>query len=348
MTSDTQTVVDDLDPTTEETNGRRNLLRKVALGSAAAAVATVALDRTASAADGDNVVLGDDTLASETPTVINYTPGTPSATGPSALSVGGYVPPTTSPFAAAVGGYGDETITNGLHGSTTAPAGYGVVAANLSPDPAADDADAPGALAIACLNGPQVRFVVDTSEETTAVSGPTTGLHVPGELYVDKDYTLWYTVPGAATTDPPRFIKLAGTGTAGSFHALPVPKRCFDSRLPAPGAKIAEGASVNIDLTKDSAGAASGLPAGAVLAVVNLTINQTEGGGFVSLFAKGAVPATVDTSNINWFQDNTSIANATNVPLDATGSIAAFVGSNPSDTVTARTHVIVDLVGYYL
>jgi hypothetical protein len=350
----------ELDPTTEVVTtvvtdgGRRALLRKVAIGGAGAAVAAMAFDRTALAGDeagaqidGNAVELGE-TNTAVTPTVVDVTPAAPLTEGPSALSAGGYVPPADFPFPAGVGGYGDDTIPNGVHGSTTEPTGYGVVAANLGVAAVDETGVPPVALAVASANGPHIKFV----PLPDAVAGPTPGLHEPGELYVDADGTLWFTVPvppvAPATEVGVRFVKLAGPDTAGSFHALPVAKRCYDSREGAAPAKIAEGGTVDIDLTTDINGDPSGFPAGARIALVNLTITQTEALGFVQLFATGTPVDQVQTSNINWFVAETSIANSSGVPVDATGSITARVGSSTTDAVTARTHIIVDLIGYYL
>jgi hypothetical protein len=351
----------DLDtPEVSNDGGRRALLRKVAIGGAGAAAAALVFDRTALAGDqagtqidGNAVELGERNTAVD-PTILNVSPASPPlAEGPSAFSVAGPnvapgIPAANAPFPAAVGGYGDDTILNGVHGSTTDRTGYGVVAANLAAA-AADDTEAPpAALAVASANGAHVKFV----QLDGAVEGPTPGLHEPGELYVDAAGTLWFTVPvppvAPATTPGVRFVKLAGADTAGSFHALPVAKRCYDSRLGTSPAKIAENGTVGIDLTKDTAGVASGFPAGARIALVNLTITQTEALGFVQLFATGTPLAEVQTSNINWFQDETSIANSSGVPVSAAGSITARVGSSTTDTAIARTHIVVDLIGYYM
>jgi hypothetical protein len=342
------------DPVTGNDGGRRALLRKVAIGGAGAAVAAMAFDRTALAGDqggaqlnGNAVELGETNTAID-PTIIDVTPAALATEGPSALSVGGYVPPVDALAPAAIGGYGDATIPIGVHGSTLEGTGFGVIAANLGAAAADDTGVPPAALAVASANGPHIKFV----PLADSVVGPTPGLHEPGELYVDADGTLWFTVPVppvAPATDPTvRFVKLAGSDTAGSFHALPVAKRCFDSRLGTAPAKIAESGTVDIDLTKDTAGADSGFPPGARLALVNLTVTQTEGPGFVQLFATGTPLDQVQTSNINWFQDETSIANSSGVPVDAAGSITARVGSSTTDTTTARTHIVVDLIGYYL
>ena len=63
-------------------------------------------------------------------------------------------------------------------------------------------------------------------------SGPTPGTHVAGELYVDKDGTLWFTRAGAhngGAYRPVRFVKLAGTTGSGAFHSI-APQRAYDSR----------------------------------------------------------------------------------------------------------------------
>lgn len=347
-TDTTSTPTTDASAPASAENGRRALLRKVAIGSAGAAAAALALDRTALAGsqggaqiNGNAVELGETNTAVD-PTIVNVTPAAPVTAGPSALSAGGYVPAADAPFPAGVGGYGDDTIPNGVHGSTTDGAGFGVVAASLA---AASDATTapPAGLAVASVNGPQIKFVALDG----AVEGPTPGLHAPGELYVDAAGTLWFTVPVTGSPDEVRFVKLAGADAAGAYHALPVAKRVYDSRA-ASGAKVDEGDTVDIDLTTDVDGDPSGFPAGAGTALVNLTITQTERLGFVSLFATGTPVADVKTSNINWFQDETSIANSTSVAVDAAGSITALVGSDATDTTTVRTHIIVDLVGYYL
>ena len=337
-------------------HGRRALLRNVVLGTAGAAAATLVLDRTAQAGDqagtqinGNAVELGETNTATAA-TIIDVSPAAPVTAGPSALSVADAPPASDAVFPAQVGGYGDaDAYANGVHGSTTAAAGYGVVAANLAAAAATDTDPAPaGALAVASANGSQIRFVVLDG----AATGPTAGTHQPGELYCDATGTLWFSVPtppvAPATTPGLRWVKLAGPDTAGAFHALPVAKRCYDSRLGTSPAKIAENGTVAIDLTKDTAGAASGFPAGARIALVNLTITDTEGRGFVQLYATGTPVAQVQTSNINWFADGTTIANSSGVPVNAAGSITARVGSDTTDTATARTHVVVDLIGYYL
>ena len=109
----------------EPVTSRRSLLRTVAVGAAAAGAGALATTRPAAAASG---TFADPTTVTE----VVYTG--PDLLARSAVSVGEVVSPVPVPiFPAAVGGYGaGAKIPNGLHGSTTAAAGFGVVAANVA------------------------------------------------------------------------------------------------------------------------------------------------------------------------------------------------------------------------
>ena len=336
------------DPTeTTVSTDRRRLLRHLAVGSAGAAAGALALGQTARAGDsggaavGGNAVELGDTNTSDTPTVIDVTPAAPVAEGPSALSVGGYVPPADSPFPAGVGGYGDDTIPNGVHGSTTSAAGLGVVAANLAAPLAEDSTDpAPAGLAVASAGGPQISFVTLDG----AVAGPTTGAHAPGELYADAEGTLWFTVPVPGDADQVRFVRLAAATSAGTFHALPTAQRVYDSRELTPPTKARFGDSIDIDLTTTIEGTPSGVPAGATAAQINLTLDETEISGFARVVAKGVAFADENSSNINWYASGQILANQATTAVAADGGVSVqFAGAT-----AGGTHLIVDVQGYYL
>lgn len=351
VTPDTADI--DLSPT-----DRRALLRKLAIGGAGAAAGAVLLGNgTASAGDqaaapaiaGNAVELGLTNTAVD-PTIIDYTPAATPTEGPSAFSAGGYVPPATSPFPAGVGGYGDESIPHGVHGSTTAPAGFGIVAANLAPPAATATDPVPTGLAVASAGGAQIRFV----PLPDAVTGPTPGKHVAGELYVDKDGTLWFTVPVPPATDAEaldsgtvRFVKLAGIPTAGAFHAI-APQRSYDSRQPnyaekglmAPNStrviSVADGHSAN-----GTVNAPNVVPAGATAVQINVTAANMTGPNFLSVTA-GDTTST-ETSLLNWGAGAIQIANSITVPIDAERKIKVFCGGQ-----TGSTEVIIDVFGYSL
>ena len=348
--SDT-TITPDTTETEPTSNDLRAMLRKLAIGGAGAAAGVVLLSNgNASAADNNSLLLGSNLAqtannTTSTPTIVDFTPATAPTEGPSALSVGGYVPPATSLFPAGIGGYGDATIPNGVHGSTTAPAGFGVVAANLTPMAPSATEPVPTALAVASLRGAQMRFVPLPG----AVTGPTPGLHLAGELYSDADGTLWFTVPvpPPAVAGTVRFVKLAGTPASGAFHAID-PQRVYDSRQAnytvkgamAPNSfrviSVADGRSANGTVTL-----ANAVPAGATAVHINLTAASMTGPNFLSVTAGDKTATT--TSLLNWSAGATQVANSITVPVDATRQIRVFCGDQ-----TGSTDVVVDVFGYHL
>src|SRR5690606_33642953 len=82
---------------------------------------------------------------------------------------------------------------------------------------------------------------------------------------------------------------------------------------------------------------ATGVPDGAVAALVNLTIADTEGAGYLRTWVpRGARPAT---STVNADAPGSAVANAAIVPLDADGRFLV-------ETSTAA-RVIVDVMGFF-
>jgi len=341
------------DPTAADLspNDRRALLRKLALGGAGAAAGVVLLsngrvsagDQAGTQIDGNAVELGE-TNTAVAPTIINVTPAAaPADNGPSAFSAGGYVPDNTIPFPAGVGGYGDATILHGVHGSTIAPAGYGVVAANLSAVAPNATAPVPTAQAVASPNGAHLLLLAG------GAVGPAAGRHVAGEVYVDAAGTLWFTVPvpPPAAAGTVRFVKLAGTPTAGAFHAID-PQRVYDSRqtgytvrgVMAPNSNrpisVADGRSANGTVTL-----ANAVPAGATAVHINVTAANMTGPNFLSVTAGDKTTTT--TSLLNWGPGDIQIANSITVPVDATRQIRVFCGDQ-----TGSTDVVVDVFGYHL
>jgi hypothetical protein len=333
--------------TTEETetepgNNRRDLFRKIAIAGAGAAVGSAVLSGRADAAV--NAVQTDSSAAATTTTAITGPP-TVALTNKSFFSVQETATPLGL-FPAAVGGYAVDKIPNGIHGSTGSLAGFGVVAANTSTPDAAKDA--PKAVAIGSF-GSHIQFLTAKTVATAAgvtpvpadVVGPSVGKHGAGEMYVDDKYNLWFSVPGAAATDPVRWVKLAGSATAGSFVALASPVRVYDSREGTVG-KLKGGEERVIDLTTGKKGTTSipGIPAGATAAACNLTVDATTASGFVSVYADGAT--FNDTSNANWADTGQVAANYVVSAVSATGKIKVRGGG------AGTTHVIIDVTGYYL
>jgi len=108
---------------------------------------------------------------------------------------------------------------------------------------------------------------------------------------------------------------------------LVTPTRVYDSRQG--DGKLAVGTTRTIDLK---------VPLGVRAALITLTVDGTEGGGYVTAYAAdlGAVPST---STINWTQSNQAVGTTTTVAVDRDGKIKLTAGQN-------STHVIVDVLGF--
>lgn len=130
----------------------------------------------------------------------------------------------------------------------------------------------------------------------------------------------------------------AAVDPSGVLHVLITPQRLYDSRTdmtPLNGAKLQAGGSV---IVTASAGETGIIQA----AFVNVTVTQTEGGGFLQVFgadSSGERPAPVH-SNINWFRSGETIANMALTTVGSENGIEIACGGNGS------THVVVDLMGY--
>ncbi len=340
---------DDIESTTTG-DDRRGLIRKAALLGGAAIAGSAVLSQKASAADTDPVLVGGNFTATS-PTEIYYDGAADFPAGPSVISGGEDGSPLQPLFPAGVGGYGVAKVANGIHGSTAVASGYGVVAANGAAP--ADGTVAPKALVVASL-GSQMQFLTPGTVAAAAgvagypaTVGPSKGTHAAGELYVDDDYNLWFAVPVAGTPGAVRWVKLAGQQTSGSFVALPAPVRILDTRQGG-GAKVPSGAAVIVKLTNAINGSPSGLPAGATAAMVNLTVAETVDSGYHVASSADVTPNPVTGhSSVNWdatgqTRANLSVSALGSATAATTGAIKMTAGGGGS------THLIIDLIGYYL
>jgi len=165
------------------------------------------------------------------------------------------------------------------------------------------------------------------------VAGPfsaTLNLSTPVVIERESTYTVSFFIPS-----------LGGAGVFGcsigylpptqSFFPFSGPTpRVLDTREPGPHTgKLAPGQERLIDLGF----------AGARSAVINLTVTETVGGGFVAVFAGGI--QWPGNSSINWSATNQNIANGVITALDANGRITIRGGANP-------THVVIDRIGFMI
>ena len=259
------------------------------------------------------------------------------------LSVGDAVPAADAAVPGERRWLRERPRANGVHGSTTNPVGYGVVAANLTRR--RRDRHRAG------TQGPRRRFHARIADPVRrlpgAVSGPTTGTHVPGELYADLDGTLWFAVPATPGGTGVRWVKLAGTTTAGAFHSI-TPSRAYDSRKTAytVNGPLAPNSSRVVSLadshtTEGVVITANVVPVGATAAEVNVTVSSPTNKNFLAVAAGNA--ASTPTSLLNWDLGVTQIANSITVPLDASRQIKVFCGDQ-----AGSTDFIVDVFGFYL
>jgi hypothetical protein len=122
--------------------------------------------------------------------------------------------------------------------------------------------------------------------------------------------------------------------SAGELRLLDTPVRAYDSRpASSTDGKLVAGTPRIIDLSDSVPAASRGV-------MVTLTVTQTVGVGFVTAYS-AALPTFPATSTINWRAADSDVATTTTVAVSADSKIALRAGDN-------GTHVIVDVIGYYL
>jgi hypothetical protein len=124
--------------------------------------------------------------------------------------------------------------------------------------------------------------------------------------------------PNPQRPDIPQPIRSA------AMYTTTIPTRVYDSRTGA-GVQVAAGQTVVIS---------TNLPAGATAAHVNVT-GIMDGPGFITTWAEGDRP---NSSVLNG-QRGQAVANAVTVPLDSRRRFSLYAH--------ARSHVIVDVMGYH-
>jgi hypothetical protein len=128
--------------------------------------------------------------------------------------------------------------------------------------------------------------------------------------------------------------------TSGTTQLLNEPLRAYDSRT-APEGKFAAGTTRTISVASglDAAGKSHiAVPPGATGALLRVTITDTEGPGFLSVYSNAltTVPAS---SNVNWDKVGAIAGADPTVAVDATSKIKITA-------VISATHVVVDVIGY--
>lgn len=174
-------------------------------------------------------------------------------------------------------------------------------------------------------------------------ANPPTGASSVGTIGRDSAGNLWYS-PASG-----QYRKLAGTGTAGAFHAL-TPGRVYDSRaaLPNTGALSAGGTRTlsmadKRDLTTGAVTTANFVPAGATAIACNVTVVNTAGGGFLAVNPGGTTE--VSAATINWSASGQILNNGVIVTLNAANREVTVVAGGGAG---AQTDFVIDVTGYFL
>jgi hypothetical protein len=308
---------------------RRSMLKHVGMSAAgvlaASAAASVATAAPAAAGDTDPIIIGGGNVAA-TQTRLHVN-GTTAIYGlgvdDNNMSQSMAVEP------AIVGHAKGENFTAGLYGRAE-PGAIGVYATSV---------DFSSIVAIStnskggAFQGGQAALRLVPVNPTAPPSRA--NQHDRGELEIDTSGALWWCHTGGM---PGQWTKVAGPDTAGALHVLGTTTRVYDSRggaVPLGGVKGILGPGV--ERVIDAKNNGSGVPAGAVAVMVNLTVTNTSSGGFCSLFPNGTV--WPKTSSINWGLPNPSIANTTLVQVDAAGQFKV--------RCEGTADVIVDVIAYY-
>jgi hypothetical protein len=198
------------------------------------------------------------------------------------------------------------------------------------------DIQGPGPISLT-LNSPgaHLRFIAEVGDAIL-------GTYPDGTLAYNGGAGLFLFVSdGSGGTRP---VLLANPETADAFRLLPSAMRVYDSRTgtgpAANGAgKIGSGQSREVSVTQGFVGnqPAELFPPPSDGVMLNLTITETEGSGFLSVF-DAAVPFS-GTSNINWSTSNQNLANFAVTPT--TGFVTVLAGGS------GATHFVIDVVGAY-
>jgi hypothetical protein len=297
---------------------RRHMLRGLGAAAMGAAAGGLAFARPAAATDGGNIVIGNATQTSESPTMLVPSTGW-----------------TTSPFVGAFTVSNDSAFTN-INAAVSCIAAY------------ADSAKASGhAIGLfgaskdgigAKLDGPVPLKLTDNSGAGAPIQ--TSGAN--GQFRVDNG-NLWFCADDDSATK--RWRKITGPGGAGSYHAL-TPGRVYDSRPAAGGpGPLSAGFNRTISVadSKNSTGAvliSNFVPAFAAAVVANVTAVNTVNAGNLAVNPGGTTSAT--TAVLNWNTSGAVVGNGITLALNSNRELTVVCSG------TGSTNFIVDVFGYFL
>lgn len=252
---------------------------------------------------------------------------------------------------------GNTVTGTGVHGGAEAAGSFGVVGVSIS------------GIGVAAASGSGTALYANSSNAIGArINGTTLGAQISGNdaalqlmpqndapptrttvtnqvgtITVDQYGSLWVCVTGGT---PGTWRQIAGTSTAGSFHAV-TPGRVYDSRAQWPfNERISTGQTrnVNVAAKRDQNGVivnANFIPQGAQAVFANITVVDTAFSGW--LVANPGGITTVSASTINWSGDGQIIANGVALAINPTNRNLTVIAGGPGST-----DFLIDITGYWL
>ena len=297
---------------------RRWFLRRGAVAAAGAAAATVVASTPAAAAPSNMQLSGANTGDGNPTTVAN--------SNFQVTATGGL--PAVKGIASNSGG------SSGVFGEATSGAAVGVSALNQSGLAFSGATSAVDAVAVEAQNladGPQLRLV-----SNAFVIPPATGDFLAGQLAMTGS-SLWLCFQNG-TGPASKWVKLSST-----LVTLAAPLRVYDSRMGQPNPSgstqgvLAFGGGARVINCQPAVPA--GVPAATFL--FNLALANMVGSvGSVLVWAKGATEP--NASSVNWSAGQVTVTNAVTSACNASQQVQVKC------TTGTSTHVILDVIGYYL
>lgn len=155
-------------------------------------------------------------------------------------------------------------------------------------------------------------------------------------------FTSWADVPYGSTIRNDGYECLGGSIIVPEPPAPPPPSqyvpvepvRLFDTRTAAaPTGEVEAGDAIEV-----TAAGVAGVPTDATAIVVNVTITETSGPGFVTVWPSGLDRPVASSLNVN--EVGETVANLVTVPLGDTGAISLYTQGGG--------HLLGDVAGYYV
>ena len=190
------------------------------------------------------------------------------------------------------------------------------------------------------LDAPVPLKLLDTSESSGTI--PTSGYKGQFRVY---NGNLYFCVAATSSGGNAQWRRITGPTAAGSFHAIS-PVRVYDSRQSwaTPNGVMTANTNITVSVANayDNAGAVTNnvVPTGATAIAYNATVTGATGPNYLAVTPGDATTFTASAIN---FGAGVDVANASVVKLDSSRQIKVFCGDQ-----TGSTHVIIDVVGYYL